>query len=102
MGDIRPDDHRHRIDTPTLRGVNIQRLFGSQRALKTVEDFTEFFEELKIDLANLKLVIEKTYAALKIESRDSYPGWYGLAADKTIFITLEHRLALLKENDPNA
>jgi cytochrome c peroxidase len=42
VGDIRPDDHRHRIDTPTLRGVNIQRLFGSQRALKTVEDFTEF------------------------------------------------------------
>src|SRR6185369_14766929 len=31
-----------RIDTPSLRGVNIQRLFGSQRALKTVEDFTEF------------------------------------------------------------
>ena len=26
----------------SLRGVNIQRLFGSQRALKTVEDFTEF------------------------------------------------------------
>ena len=42
VGDIRPDNHRHRIDTPTLRGVNIQRLFGSQRALKTVEDFTEF------------------------------------------------------------
>jgi cytochrome c peroxidase len=42
VGDIRPQQHRHRIDTPTLRGVNIQRLFGSQRALKTVEDFTEF------------------------------------------------------------
>ncbi len=42
VGDIRPNDHRHRIDTPTLRGVNIQRLFGSQRALKSVEDFTEF------------------------------------------------------------
>ena len=28
--------------TVSLRGVNIQRLFGSQRALKTVEDFTEF------------------------------------------------------------
>jgi cytochrome c peroxidase len=42
VGDIRPNDHRHRIDTPSLRGVNIQRLFGSQRALKTVEDFTEF------------------------------------------------------------
>ena len=26
----------------SLRGINIQRLFGSQRALKTVEDFTEF------------------------------------------------------------
>ena len=42
VADIRPNDHRHRIDTPTLRGVNIQRLFGSQRALKSVEDFTEF------------------------------------------------------------
>jgi cytochrome c peroxidase len=42
VGDIRPQHFRHRIDTPTLRGVNVQRLFGSQRALKTVEDFTEF------------------------------------------------------------
>ena len=42
VGDIRPNERRHRIDTPTLRGVNIQQLFGSQRALKTVEDFTEF------------------------------------------------------------
>jgi cytochrome c peroxidase len=41
-GDARPQAFRHRIDTPTLRGVNIQRLFGSQRALKSVEDFTEF------------------------------------------------------------
>jgi cytochrome c peroxidase len=42
VGDIRPQDHRRRIDTPSLRGVNIQRLFGSQRALKTIEDFTQF------------------------------------------------------------
>jgi cytochrome c peroxidase len=42
VGDIRPQPFRHRIDTPSLRGVNIQRLFGSQRALKSVEDFTEF------------------------------------------------------------
>jgi cytochrome c peroxidase len=42
VGDIRPNDHRHRIDTPSLRGVNIQRLFGSQRALRSIEDFTEF------------------------------------------------------------
>ena len=41
-GDVRPQEHRRRIDTPPLRGVNVQRLFGSQRALKTVEDFTEF------------------------------------------------------------
>ena len=42
VGDIRPQEYRHRLDTPSLRGVNIQRLFGSQRALKTIEDFTEF------------------------------------------------------------
>src|SRR5450756_735403 len=42
VGDSRPQEFRHRINTPSLRGVNIQRLFGSQRALKTIEDFTEF------------------------------------------------------------
>ena len=42
VGDIRPQSHRRRIDTTSLRGVNIQRLFGSQRALRSVEDFTEF------------------------------------------------------------
>ncbi len=42
VGDIRPQEFRHRLDTPALRGVNVQRLFGSQRALKSVEDFTEF------------------------------------------------------------
>jgi len=42
VGDIRPQEYRHRITTPSLRGVNEQRLFGSQRSLKTVEDFTEF------------------------------------------------------------
>jgi len=42
VGDIRPNEHRHRIDTPSLRGVNVQRLFGSQRAMKSIEDFTEF------------------------------------------------------------
>jgi len=42
VGDIRPQSHRRRLDTTSLRGVNIQRLFGSQRALKSIEDFTEF------------------------------------------------------------
>ena len=44
VGDIRPQANRRRrrdYDL-SLRGVNVQRLFGSQRALKTVEDFTEF------------------------------------------------------------
>jgi len=41
-GDVRPQENRRRIETPSLRGVNIQRLFGSQRALHSVEDFTEF------------------------------------------------------------
>jgi cytochrome c peroxidase len=40
--DARPEWYRHRIGTVSLRGINVQRLFGSQRALKTVEDFTEF------------------------------------------------------------
>jgi cytochrome c peroxidase len=44
----RHEESEHRLlvprsgETPSLRGVNIQRLFGSQRALKSVEDFTEF------------------------------------------------------------
>jgi cytochrome c peroxidase len=42
VGDNRPQEFRHRLDTPPLRGLNVQRLFGSQRALKSVEDFTEF------------------------------------------------------------
>jgi hypothetical protein len=29
-------------DTPILRGVNVQHLFGSKCALRTVENFTEF------------------------------------------------------------
>jgi cytochrome c peroxidase len=42
VGDIRPQELRHRIDTVSLRGTNIQQIFGSQRALSSVEDFTEF------------------------------------------------------------
>jgi cytochrome c peroxidase len=42
VGDMRPQEFRHRIDTPSLRGVNIQKIFASQRAMTSVEDFTEF------------------------------------------------------------
>src|SRR3984957_8844920 len=37
---IRPEWHRHRLKTVSLRGVNIQRLFGSRGALKPVEAST--------------------------------------------------------------
>jgi hypothetical protein len=43
VGDIRPQEVARHIDTPPLRGIAQQRLFGSQRALRTVEDFTERF-----------------------------------------------------------
>jgi cytochrome c peroxidase len=42
VGDIRPQSHRRRIETVSLRGVNVQRIFGSQRAMKSIEDFTQF------------------------------------------------------------
>ena len=42
VGDIRPQEHRNRVDTVSLRGVNVQQVFGSQRALMSIEDFTEF------------------------------------------------------------
>lgn len=40
--DTRPQALRFRIETPSLRGMNNQQIHGSKRALKTVEDFTEF------------------------------------------------------------
>jgi cytochrome c peroxidase len=42
VGDIRPQEFRNRIDTTSLRGLSVQQIFGSQRALMSVEDFTEF------------------------------------------------------------
>lgn len=42
VGDIRPESRRHRLDTPPLRGAHVQQIFGSQRALRSLEDFTEF------------------------------------------------------------
>jgi len=58
-GDVRPQEFRHRIDTPTLRGVNIQRLFGSQRALKSVEDFTEFEQRAAYFDGDISLATKK-------------------------------------------
>ncbi|XXU25402.1 cytochrome B6 [Sorangium sp. So ce887] len=59
VGDTRPQEFRHRVDTPTLRGVNIQRLFGSQRALKTVEDFTEFEQRAAYFDGDIVIAVKK-------------------------------------------
>ena len=40
--DIRPQERRFRLDTVSLRGVQNQRIHGSKRSLRSVEDFTEF------------------------------------------------------------
>lgn len=40
--DTRPQELRFRLDTPSLRGMFNQRIHGSKRALRSVEDFTEF------------------------------------------------------------
>jgi cytochrome c peroxidase len=40
--DDRPENRRFRIDTVSLRGLYNQRIHGSKRSLRSVEDFTEF------------------------------------------------------------
>jgi hypothetical protein len=50
---------QHRINHPSLRGVNVQRLFGSQRALKTVEDFSEFEQRAACFDGDLVIAMKK-------------------------------------------
>jgi cytochrome c peroxidase len=57
--DTRPEWYRHRIKTVSLRGVNTQRLFGSQRALKTIEDFTEFEQRTAYFDGDIELATKK-------------------------------------------
>ncbi len=40
--DVRPQAARFRIDTVSLRGLFNQRIHGSKRSLRSVEDFTQF------------------------------------------------------------
>ena len=40
--DVRPQAARFRLDTTSLRGVFNQRIHGSKRSLRSVEDFSEF------------------------------------------------------------
>jgi cytochrome c peroxidase len=57
--DTRPQQYRHRIKTVSLRGVNNQRLFGSQRALKTIEDFTEFEQRTAYFDGDIVIAVKK-------------------------------------------
>jgi cytochrome c peroxidase len=63
--DIRPQAHRIRIDTPTLRGIHMQRLFGSKRALKNVEDITEFEQRTAYFDGDLAQAAKKGLAILE-------------------------------------
>jgi cytochrome c peroxidase len=40
--DVRPQAKRFRLDTVSLRGMFNQRIHGSKRSLRSVEDFTQF------------------------------------------------------------
>jgi cytochrome c peroxidase len=40
--DTRPQSHRLRLDTVSLRGMFNQQIHGSKRSLRSIEDFTEF------------------------------------------------------------
>lgn len=40
--DVRPQTHRFRIETVSLRGMFNQKIHGSKRSLRSIEDFTEF------------------------------------------------------------
>ena len=40
--DVRPQTHRFRIETVSLRGEFNQHIHGSKRSLRSIEDFTEF------------------------------------------------------------
>src|SRR5216683_3013096 len=67
--DARPEWFRHRIKTVSLRGVNIQRLFGSQRALKTIEDFIEFEQRTAYFDGDIVIATKKGVNPLELGSQ---------------------------------
>lgn len=74
IGDIRPQERRLRIDTPSLRGVNVQQLHGSKRALKTVEDFTEFEQRAAYFDGDIVLAAKKGVNVLERGSQVHFMG----------------------------
>ncbi|MCQ4308847.1 cytochrome B6 [Pseudomonas stutzeri] len=80
-GDVRPQEFRHRIDTPTLRGVNVQQIFGSQRALKTVEDFTEFEQRAAYFDGDIVMAAKKGVNVLERGSQVHFMGEFQALLD---------------------
>lgn len=80
-GDVRPQKFRHRIDTPTLRGVNVQQIFGSQRALKTVEDFTEFEQRAAYFDGDIVMAAKKGVNVLERGSQVHFMGEFQALLD---------------------
>ena len=81
VGDIRPQENRRRIETPSLRGVFIQRLFGSQRALKSVEDFTEFEQRAAYFDGDPVLATKKGVSVLERGSQVHFMGEFQALLD---------------------
>ena len=81
VGDIRPQEFRRRIETPSLRGVFIQRLFGSQRALKSVEDFTEFEQRAAYFDGDPVLATKKGVSVLERGSQVHFMGEFQALLD---------------------
>ena len=81
VGDIRPQENRRRIETPSLRGVFIQRLFGSQRALKSVEDFTEFEQRAAYFDGDPVLATKKDVSVLERGSQVHFMGEFQALLD---------------------
>ena len=81
VGNIRPQENRRRIETPSLRGVFIQRLFGSQRALKSVEDFTEFEQRAAYFDGDPVLATKKGVSVLERGSQVHFMGEFQALLD---------------------
>lgn len=81
VGDIRPQENRRRIETPSLRGLFIQRLFGSQRALKSVEDFTEFEQRAAYFDGDPVLATKKGVSVLERGSQVHFMGEFQALLD---------------------
>jgi cytochrome c peroxidase len=72
LPDDRPQPVRRRGDTVSLRGLFNEQIFGSKRAIETVEDFTEFEE--KTAYFDGDLTQAKKKGQMFLERQEQLPG----------------------------